>query len=300
MAKRINAAVPAIAVDYDRDVRSRTPGGYAGERHLTSAFLEKDEALVPDPRKLAACWAGLLARPSSAVFALMPNRAAFAEPVRAMLMKKGGLGDPRSDAAGFPPTEEAYAWMRACGAVPTASWSDGTSAGEARARELLECNRGLGARALNLFPDRFRNVKDPHEKRRKLENLSRAAALAAEWRMPLLIGTEGDGTGLPFADDLVCPELSPYKAGFLEGAGIMVGHAVLARYAGYDYCGGAAEGDFGADIRAKNEFFASVGNLPPVNADLARRLRDLGPEAALASLRASSRRGVWTGVLRVS
>lgn len=294
MVDRINAAIPLIAVDHDQVVHLRTPSGFAGERHLAAAYIERAEDKFPDPGKLADFWSGILARPRSTVLALMPNREAFAEPVRVKLMKKGGIGYIQPDSAGFPPTEDVYAWMRNCGAIPTDSWLDGTSAGETRARELLECNRGLGARALNLIPDRNWNVKDPAEKRCKLENLARVVALAAEWRMPLLIGTKGDRTGLPFADDLVCPELAPYKSGFLEGAEILVGHAMLARYADYDYCGDAADGDFGVDIRSKNEFFASVGRLPPMNAVLARRLRDLGPASALAALRASSHRGVWT------
>ncbi len=296
IVERINAALPVIAVDYDQVVRSRTPGGYASERHLTSAYLEKADAVFPDLEKLADFWAGLLDRPRAGVLALLPLRAALAEAVRSKLMKKGGIGYLQPDSVSFPPTGEVYAWMKSCGAIPTDSWLDGTSAGEARARELLECNRSLGARALNLIPDRNWNVKDPVDKRRKLENLARVVSLASEWHMPLNIGTEGNKAGLPFADDLVCPELVPFKSGFLEGAKILVGHAVLARFADYDYCGSAAEGDFGGDIRSKNEFFASVGSLPPVNAVLARQLRDLGPASALAALRASSRRGVWTTV----
>lgn len=300
MAARFNAALPSIAVDLEPFARVRTPSGYTGERHLAAAYIERAEAVFSEPVKRADFWSGILGRPRSAVLALLPDRRAFAEAVLGMLMKADGIGSLRPDRAVFPPTGEVYAWMRSCGAIPTDSWPGGTSAGEARARELLECNRGLGARALSLIPDRSRNAKDPMEKRRKLENLARVVALAAEWRMPLLIGTEGCKTGSPFADDLVCPELSPYKAGFLEGAGILVGHAILARYADYEYCGEAAEAEFGGDIRAKNGFFASVGNLPPLNADLARRLKDLGPASALAALRASSRRGVWTGLNSLS
>jgi hypothetical protein len=296
MVDRINAAAPAIAIDYDEVVRTQTPGGYASERHFTSAYIDKAAANFPVAQDLARFWSDLLGKPVPDVLALLRTRPAFAETVRSKLMKKGGIGYLQPDSTAFPPTGEVYSWIKACGAIPMDSWLDGTSAGEARAIELMECNRSLGARALNLIPDRNWNVKDPVDKRRKLDNLARVISLASERHMPLHIGTEGNKTGLPFADELSGPELAPYKALFLDGAKVLVGHAILARFAEYDYCGSAAEGDFGADIRSKNAFFASVGSLPPLSSGLSRQLREMGPASALVALRASSVRGIWTGV----
>ncbi len=296
MVERINAALPAIAVDYDAIVRSRTPGGYATERHFVSAYIDKTAENFPMPEKQAEFWAGLLGQPPDAVLALLQTPASLAEKVRGKLMKKGGIGYEQPGPTSFPPTGEVYAWIKACGAIPMDSWLDGTSAGEARARELLECNRRLGACALNLIPDRNWNVKDPQEKQRKLENLARVIALASEYHMPLHIGTEGNKAGLPFVDDLARPELAPYKNLFVVGAKILVGHAVLTRFADYGYCSAAVEADFAGDTRSRNAFFSAVGGLPPVNTALARRLRDLGPASALDVLRTSSRQGAWTGV----
>lgn len=295
MVDRINATIPAIAVDYDLIVRDRTPGGYASERHFVSAYIEKAAANFLSDGKLAGFWADLFGQPRSAIFALMQSPAAFAEMVRGRLMKKGGIGYLQPGPTTFPATGEVYSWFKTCGAIPMDSWLDGTSKGESRSRELLECNRSLGSRALNLIPDRNWNVADSSDKQRKLENLARVVSLAAEWHMPLHIGTEGNKPDMPFVDDLARPELAPYKRLFMEGAKILVGHAVLARFAEYDYCGSVAEADFPAVV-SRNAFFASVGSLPPVNAILARQLRDLGPASALTVLRASARRSNWTGV----
>jgi hypothetical protein len=290
---RINARYPEIALDFDAVARARTPAGYPTERHIAAAYAAQSREAFPDPEMRTVFWSGVLALPLTATAALQQDAGAFEEWVRSRLMKRGGPGYVQPGRGAFPPAGEVYAWVRACGAVPMDSWLDGTSAGESRASELLELNRTLGARALNLIPDRNWNVKDAADKRRKLANLQTIIELARRFHMPLHIGTEGNKPGLPFADDLARPELAPYQGDFLRGARILIGHAVLARFADFPYAGAAAEAEFSGKFPVMNAFFGSVGALPAVDADLSRELREMGPSRALGFLRESARKGRW-------
>lgn len=291
---RINARLPGFGLDYDADVLPMTAGGNATERHIISAYIRKSEAVIPDPRKWQAYWSELLGLPDAAVADLAKNRPAMEEKVRAKLAKRGGLGYVQPDSKTFPPVGEIYAWVKASGGIPMDSWLDGTSDGEKRARELFECNRSLGALALNLIPDRNWNVANPDEKRLKLANLRTVVDLAAECHMPLHIGTEGNKAGLPFVDDLSGAELAPYKGLFISGARVLVGHTVLSRFAGFGYAGPEAEAEFGTDVQAKNALFEAVGALPPVDGIIAWYLRQVGPEKAYETIRRSAKAGWWS------
>jgi hypothetical protein len=295
MVDRINAAVPDIAIDFDNVLKTRTPGGYATERHFVSAYIEKIKEKFPTAAGAGAFLSNLLGIPAASVPALMETLPALEEKIRGKLMKRGGYGYVQPGPGTFPPVDEVYAWVKACGAVPMDSWLDGTSPGESRTRELLECNRTLGARALNLIPDRNWNVKDPADKQRKLDNVKKVIELANEFHMPIHIGTEGNKVGLPFVDKLDGTDLKPFKASFVSGARVLIGHAVLARFADYAYASDRADAEF-KDVKAKNAFFEAVGVLPPVNSYIGGDLREMGPVKALDALRESAKRGKWTGV----
>lgn len=294
LINRINAKLPAISLDYDKDVLPMTCGGNATERHIISAYLDKSLREIPEAGLWAGFWSGILGQPPEYFAGWEKKRPELEEKIRSKLAKRGGFGYVQPDSRTFPPVEDVFAWVKACGGVPMDSWLDGTSEGESRARELLECNRSHGALALNLIPDRNWNIKDPQEKRVKLDNLQKVIALAVHHHMPLHIGTEGNKAGLPFVDDLSGPELAPYKSHFVAGARILVGHAVLARYADFPYAGPQAEGEFGANLPARNAFFEAVGALPPVDGKLAWYLRQVGPAKSLETMRQSVRNGWWS------
>jgi hypothetical protein len=74
----------------------------------------------------------------------------------------------------------------------------------------------------------------------------------------------------------------------------MVGHTTLLRYAGFSYVGAEAAAEF-PDRSRRNGFFESVGALPAVDPEGARRLEDLGPEKALAWLREAAGRQAAAG-----
>ena len=58
---RVNAALPAIAIDYARDVLPLTPKGVATERHIVRAYRVQAEKAFADAAARAAFWAPLLA-----------------------------------------------------------------------------------------------------------------------------------------------------------------------------------------------------------------------------------------------
>jgi len=172
------------------------------------------------------------------------------------------------------------------------TWLDGASAGEANARKLLDAMQERGCAALNIIPERNWNLKDPAAAARKRAKLAEIVALAEARHLPLNIGTEMNKPGLPFVDDLSGEVLRRHREPFLRGARTMVGHALLARYAGFSYAGPEAAAEF-RDVAARNRFFESVGALPPLTEALAARLESLGSGRALAALRDSSAKGTW-------
>lgn len=294
LVARINAQLPAIAIDYRKDVVPLSAGGNPTERHIVQAYLRRSRAAFPDSIRWSEFWCGLLGIPSSALARLVADGPALEEKARARLAKQGGIGYAAPDAKSFPRVAEVFAWIKACGGIPLDSWLDGSSPGESRARDLFACMRDQGALGLNLIPDRNWNVADPEEKRRKLASLDAVIRLAREWKAPIHIGTEGNKAGLPFADDLGRPELAPYRRDFIAGAHLCVGHAVLARFADFPYAGPAADAEFGARLPARNAFFEAVGALPPLDAATAWYLRQVGPAKSLEAIRVSLRRGYWT------
>ena len=114
--------------------------------------------------------------------------------------------------------------------------------------------------------------------------MKKVIELANEFHMPIHIGTEGNKVGLPFVDELDGTDLKPFKSSFIKGARILIGHAVLSRFADYAYAGDRADAEF-PDVKAKNAFFETVGALPAVNSYIGGDLREMGPVKALDALR---------------
>lgn len=290
---RINARLPDIALDYDRDVVPLSPGACPTERHIVRAYRLKAEAQFGQGEDLWSFWAGILGKTQSEMVRLGRDLPDFEEAIRARLVKRGGIGyEPPTDKS-FPLADDFFRWVLDCGAVPTATWLDGTSPGESDMAAMLDCMRAKGAAAMNIIPDRNHNIADPRLRSVKLAKLAEAVRAAESMAMPLNIGTEMNKDGQPFADDLDCEALRPYRAAFLAGARIMVGHSLLARYAGYSYCGAQAQADFGNRTRDKNAFFQSVGSLPALREETGRKLADAGQAKALACIRISAAKGRW-------
>ncbi|MFZ4394764.1 MAG: hypothetical protein ACOYOU_03965 [Kiritimatiellia bacterium] len=283
LINRINEKLPAIRLQYAQDVLPLTPLGVATERHIIRAYAAKGRQAFADSRARAAFWAPLLKRTAEECQTLEGDDAKFEEAVRGALAKRGGIGYTQPDASTFPPVEEFIAWVSSCEAIPTIAWLDGTSTGEADCRALLGLLRDKGCGALNIIPDRNWNIAKPQERDVKVAKLHEIVRIAADLDLPINIGTEMNRLGLPFADELEGPVLRQHGEVFLQGAQIMVGHTLLARYAAAPYLGARAEAEF-PRRKARNRFYANIGATPPLTHDMADGLLDAGPERAFALL----------------
>ncbi|MGC9395483.1 MAG: hypothetical protein ACP5J4_11570, partial [Anaerolineae bacterium] len=151
----------------------------------------------------------------------------------------------------------------ACGALPCATWLDGTSTGEQAEEELLDLLIGKGAVALNIVPDRNWNIADPEVKRIKLQKLYEIVELAQRLDLPLNVGTEMNAPGNRLVDDFAAPELSPVREAFLDGAAFIYGHTVMQRALGLGYQSEWARAHF-PTRKMRNDFYTQVGkHLPP-------------------------------------
>lgn len=293
MIERINSRLPEVAIDHDHDVVPLTPAGNVTERHIVRAY--HDKALIAhkgEAATAAAYWARALGLETAADSLAGGGTPRFHDLLRAKLMKKGAPGYIQPGRDSFPPLDDVVRMILECDAVPTSAWLDGTSAGEARPADMLECLVAKGVAALNIIPDRNWNLPDPSERERKIAELGRVINAAVALDLPLNVGTELNKPGQRAVDDFEAAPLRPYRDLFLDGARVMVGHTRLLRWAGYAYTGRAAAADF-PQRRARNRFFAAVGALPCPDAKTREALDEAGTDKAMDMIRAAARHGVW-------
>jgi len=281
LIERINARLPDIAIDYEKDVLPLTPTGSATERHIISAYLNKSKAVFQHPDATVEFWTKIIGQPFLETAMLFADTPSFEEVVRSKLVKRGGIGYEAPSPSTFPPIDEFTKWVASCEAVPMLTWLDGTSGGEKDSKAFLECMKSNGAVAINLIPDRNWNIANPEQRAVKIAKLNEIVKIADSMDMPINIGTEMNKLGLPFVDDLDKGALKPHKESFLRGARIMIGHSLLLRYAGMSYISAKANSEFAAP-KAKNAFFEAVGRLPAMDSNRAKELEDTGQDKALA------------------
>lgn len=278
---RINAKLPTIAIDYDKDVLPLTPAGVATERHIISAYIAKTKQACGHADATATFLGGLLGITKDEAVALLADLPTLEEKMRSKLAKQGGLGYEQPSATTFPLVDDFVAWVRACDAIPMVTWLDGTSSGEKDGRAMLECLAAKGCVALNIIPDRNWNIKKPDVQATKVKCLNDIVKHADDMNLPINIGTEMNKLGLPFADDLDGTYLAPHKASFLKGARIMVGQSILARYAATSYISKRAAAEF-PNISERNQFFEAVGAMQALDQDKARNLEAMGADKAFS------------------
>lgn len=289
---RINPHVPDIAIDNETQVVPLSPGRCPTERHIISAYVAQADATFSGAA-LMEFWSQALEKSAEEVKTLLADRPRMADVVRTRFAKRGGFGYVQPTEESFPAMDDFIDWVCDCGAIPMESWLDGTSEGEAHAEILLDTSVAKGCRALNIIPDRNWNVADAETKKMKITKLRTIVKLADARHLPLCIGTEMNKAGLPFVDDLCGPVLSEFAETFYRGAMVLVGHTICGRFAEFGYLSQAAEETF-RTMKKCNDFFASVGELPPVTAPVADALRRAEPEKALDKINASIRTGAWT------
>lgn len=273
MAARINAYLDPVTIDYEHDVLPLTPSGNATERHMLMAYMHAAEQVVPN---VAEFWASKLDLPVDQVVMTMAAGRKLQEVIRSRLMKRGGVGYVQPDHESFPSVEEFHQLILACGALPCATWLDGTSAGEQAISELLELLIGKGAVALNIIPDRNWNIADPEMRRRKIRNLYEVVELAKRLALPLNVGTEMNKYGQRLVDDFDAPDLAPVREAFLDGAYFIYGHTILQRALGMGYQSEWARAHMSAR-QERNAFYTQVGRrAAPGQSDMSA-LRALDP-----------------------
>ncbi len=293
MLARLNAHLAPLTIDYDTDVLPLTPAGNATERHMLVALIRKAAAMMNDgpeaapSRELLAFWAAKLATTEAQVAAVIGDYVKFSNLVRSKLMKKGGVGYVVPTPASFPTVEEYHRFIIACGALPTVTWLDGTSAGEQAIEELMDLLIGQGAAALNIIPDRNWNIADPELRALKVRKLHEIVELAARLDLPINVGTEMNAPGNKLVDDFDVPEMAPLRQTFLDGAYFIYGHTIMQRALGLGYQSEWARRHL-PTRRARNAFYRAVGRrVPPGKAGMAR-LRGLdgvtSPEELLRRL----------------
>lgn len=289
MLARLNGHLAPIAVDYEADVLPLTPAGNATERHMLVAIIRKAAALMNDGPEMApshallAFWAARLSTPEAQIAALIGDYAKFSNLVRGKLMKKGGVGYVVPTPAAFPTVEEYHSFIVACGALPTATWLDGTTAGEEAIGELMELLIGKGAVALNIIPDRNWNIADPATRALKVRKLHEIMELAGKLDLPINVGTEMNAPGNKLVDDFDVPEMAPVRQAFLDGAAFIYGHTVMQRALGLGYQSDWAQAHL-PTRRERNAFYRTVGyRVPPGKAGMAK-LYSLDPKQSPATI----------------
>lgn len=271
VAARVNTYLDPVGIDYDRDVLPLTPSGNATERHMVVAYLEAAKRMVSDP---TAFWAEKLQTSRTEIDAILDNGPKIQNLVRSRLMKRGGVGYVQPTPEMFPSVEEVNRVITACGALPCATWLDGTTAGEQAEAELLDLLIGKGVVALNIIPDRNWNIADPEVKRVKLQKLYEIVELAQRLDLPLNVGTEMNAPGNRLVDDFAALELAPVRAAFMDGAAFIYGHTVLQRALGLGYQSAWASEHF-PTRKARNEFYIRLGKGIPAGETVLVALRRL-------------------------
>ncbi|MEW5717705.1 MAG: hypothetical protein AB1817_03680 [Chloroflexota bacterium] len=272
MTQRINTHLAPVTIDYDRDVLPLTPSGNATERHMLVAYTRAVEERIPRPVEF---WADKLNLPPDQVAQVIGDVPKFQNMIRLKLMKRGGVGYVQPSPESFPTLEAVNQFVAKCGALPCATWLDGTSVGEQAIEELLELVISKGVVALNIIPDRNWNIPDPETRHLKAQKLYEIVHLAEQLALPLNIGTEMSAFGQKPVDDFDAPELAPVRQAFLEGARFVHGHTVLHRALGLGYQSEWARTHL-PSRRARNKFYTKVGYLiRPGHVGL-ERIRRLG------------------------
>jgi len=264
-----------------------TPAGNATERHMLAAYIQAAADRFPDLADRAAFWADKLGTPLAQVEGMLGDYAKFSNLVRGKLMKKGGVGYVTPTPESFPTVEEFHRFIIACGALPTATWLDGTSAGEQDIEELMALLIAKGAAAANIIPDRNWNIADPATRELKVRKLHEYVQLCRDLDLPINVGTEMNSPGNKLVDDFNVPEMAPVRDIMLEGAFFIYGHTLMQRHLGLGYQSAWAQAHM-STRRARNEFYTAVGrSVPPGIAGAARLVRvnaEMDPAQVLLAL----------------
>ena len=255
LTRRVNEYLRPAVLDYDKDVLPLTPAGNPTERHVCLAYARKAAELFDNHKALADFWSEKLGVDGGSLE--LPEGRTLLDTIRAKTMKRGGVGYVQPDKGSFPLLSDMNRFALASGAIPTATWLDGTSDAERDIEQLLQTAMSTGTAALNIIPDRNYKVGVKDE---KLRNLYEVVELAESLGLPIVVGTEMNSPGQKFVDSFQAEELKPLLPAFLKGAYIVYAHSVLQQKCGLGYTSTWAKKSFDS-VKKKNEFYQTLGKL---------------------------------------
>ncbi len=250
---RVNRHLEPAKLDYETDVLCLTPADNATERHICLAYARKARQVFDTDDALAEFWTEKLGTDAKQLG--LPEGRDLINTIRAKTMKRGGVGYVQPGSGSFPTMEEMNRFVLDAGGIPTATWLDGTSAGEQQIQELLEIAMSTGVAALNIIPDRNYTTGIADE---KVANLFEVVELAENIGLPVVVGTEMNSPGQKFVDDFDSPELARIAPVFMKGAYIVYAHSILQRCCSIGYVSEWAKQNF-KTVAEKNDFYEAVG-----------------------------------------
>ncbi|MFP4501458.1 MAG: hypothetical protein ACLFTT_10705 [Candidatus Hydrogenedentota bacterium] len=288
LAERVGAYLAELDLDFARDIQPLTPAGNATERHVCVALEQKARAVFPEAEARVAYFADKLGVDAPQVRAVLDDPPAMQGLIRKKTMKKGGVGYVQPAGPDFPTLADVSRFARDNGALPTFTFLDGTSAGEAAMDELLDAMQATGVAAANIIPDRNWNIADAATRDEKVARLHAFVSTAEARGLPILIGTEMNAYGQRFVDDFDAEALQPLLPAFSRGMHILHAHTRLHAHAGMGYLGSWAKQQFADDVHKKNAFFHRAGELlhPGFDVPLAEVNPASTPEQVLSLLNA--------------
>jgi hypothetical protein len=283
--ERVNTLLEEIALNFEEDVLPLTPAGNATERHLCAAYHEKACTQFQNAEDIAQYWSKKLNMSVEQIAKALNDPPVFQGILRGKTMKAGGIGYVQAQGDEFPSLEAVNELILSNGAIPTFAFLDGTSSGEAKMDDLLDCMTASGVAAITIIPERNWNIADAAVKERKLSNLAAFVQRTRARALPIFIGTEMNAYGQRFVDKLDTPELRPYFSDFQEGMYILHAHTTLQATAGMGYLSEWAADNF-ASVRDKNRFFARFGKAftPGTGERLEQITPDITPQIILKAL----------------
>ena len=257
----LNDYLSPLVVDYQRDVVSLSAGETPTERHIMEAYYQSAIKSIDNPIPF---WSEKLGMDPSEIERLHPQPSTFRRVMREKLVKTGDIAYQAPGTENYPTLGLVNDLAGLTDSLPTLVWANGTYPGEQEEAVLLDYLVDNGLAGMNIVPDRSINVPES-DKDFRLKCLYEVVELAAQYDLPIFIGTEMNQPGHQWVDDLNLPTLAPLKQSFMDGAYFLYGHTMLSRYANLGYLSGWSQDQF-KDRRSRNSFYTRVGaSLPNTN-----------------------------------
>ncbi|RDH83763.1 MAG: hypothetical protein DIZ80_06395 [endosymbiont of Galathealinum brachiosum] len=256
---KINSILTKIPLNYTKDVLSLTPNNNPTERHICKAYRLKSEKVFKDKNERLQFWCVSTCSDLSTVKEIFDNDLKLEAFIRLKLMKKGGIAYQQPSPDNFPNLSDVNQYTKLLNGISVMAWVDGMSPAEAHIEDLIQYHLSLGAKGINIIPDRNYNIQDKELKKRKIDELYKVVGIAEENNIPIMVGTELNAPGLKFVDDFSSPELTPLLPIFIKGAEVYYGHTIEQSNSGHGYCSKWSERTFN-NSSERNLYYRNVAN----------------------------------------